>query len=139
MQTCWTKKKLVKVIFNLLSSQAFPLRIDAYNWAECPKKFWLTIFIFVLKIIRLRNSQQKEKKKSKTEENDDKSKNQIRIFLYQLYPIFKIKNSKIINFLKKILSISVFYKSKEVRRNYNYYSCMSLIGISLIEMSHKLD
>ena len=53
-------------------------------------------FIFSFKIIRIRDSQQKEKKKMK-ERNDDKKKNQIRICLDQLYPIYKIKNSKIIN------------------------------------------
>ena len=36
------------------------------------------------------------------ERNDDKKKNQIRICLDQLYPIYKIKNSKIINCLKNI-------------------------------------
>ena len=30
-------------------------------------------------------------------EEKEKKKNQIRIFLYQLYPIYKIKNSKIMN------------------------------------------
>ena len=52
-------------------------------------------FLFSFKIIRIRDSQQKEKKRK--ERNDDKKKNQIRICLYQLYPIYKIENSKLIN------------------------------------------
>ena len=59
-----------------------------------------TYFLFSFKIIRIRDSQQKEKKRK--DRNNDKKKNQIRICLYQLYPIYKIKNSKIINCLKKI-------------------------------------
>ena len=47
--------------------------------------------VFSFKIIRIRNSQQKGKKRNKR--NDDK-KNQIQICLYQLYPIYKIKNSE---------------------------------------------
>ena len=44
-------------------------------------------FLFSFKIIRIRDSQQKEKKRK--EWNDEKKKNQIRICLYQLYPILK--------------------------------------------------
>ena len=49
-------------------------------------------FSFFFKIIRIRKSQQKEKKKKEKIRNDDKKMKQIRIFLYQLYPIYKIKN-----------------------------------------------
>ena len=48
----------------------------------------VSINFFSFKIMRIRVSQQKEKKRK--ERNDDKKKN-------QLYPIYKIKNSKIIN------------------------------------------
>jgi len=44
-------------------------------------------YLFSFKIIRIRDSQQKEKKKRKKERNDAKKKNQIRIYLYQLYPL----------------------------------------------------
>ena len=63
-----------------------------FNLQSVPKKYWFwQIFIF-FKIIRIRNSPQKEKKKKEQIRNDDKKMKQIRIFLYQLYPIYKIKN-----------------------------------------------
>ena len=54
-----------------------------------------TNFYFSYKIIRIKDSQQKEKKRK--DRNYDKKKNQIRICLYHLHPINKIKKSKIIN------------------------------------------
>ena len=44
---------------------------------------------FYFFIIRIRDSQQKEKK-GRRKKNNDKKKNQIRTFLYQPYPIYKI-------------------------------------------------
>ena len=49
-------------------------------------------FSLFFKIIRIIDSQQK--KKEEEDKNDDKKINQIRICLYQLYPIYKIKNQK---------------------------------------------
>ena len=47
-------------------------------------------FFLSFKINRIRDSQQKERK----DINNDKKKNLIRFGQYQLYPIYKIKNSK---------------------------------------------
>ena len=53
-------------------------------------------FSFVLKIIRIRDSQQKKKKKKEEDRNNDKKMMQIRVFLYQLYSIYKIQNNKLL-------------------------------------------
>ena len=37
----------------------------------------------------------RKKRKKEEDRYDDKKMNQIRIFLYQLYPIYKIENSKL--------------------------------------------
>ena len=49
-------------------------------------------FLLSFKVIRIRDSQQKKKKRK--DRNDDKKKNQIRICLYQLYPIYRLKIQK---------------------------------------------
>ena len=62
-----------------------------YNEQSVPKNTGFDKLSFVFKIIRIRDSQQKEKEKKEDVRNDDKKVKQIRIFLYQLYPIKKLK------------------------------------------------
>ena len=65
-----------------------------YNSSKFPNKNWFRqIFIFFQNYQKQRESTE-GKGKRKKERNDDKKKNQIRIFPYQLYPIYKIKYSK---------------------------------------------
>ena len=69
-------------------------RIHSNNCNEqsVPKNSGFDKFFF----LKLSDAGTEEEGKKKKEEvrNDDKKMKQIRIFLYQLYPIYKIQNSK---------------------------------------------
>ena len=77
-----------------------------YSGAECSNTNWFQqIFIFFQ---NNQNQGQSTERKEKRKERNHKKKNQIRICLFQQYPIYKIKNKKEIS-LYKISFVWHFY------------------------------